>query len=374
MAYNSEKYESDYNLISPYFDRKRYVDMYGVIDPDVAVDPVAHYLNFGANKGYEPSEFFDGSFYVNKYKDIAENNLNPFVHYIRYGYDEGRKPKSDEFAKSRICEEDIESEELNFSKWRIPCIITDEVIASFSSIQEAIASVHDTKASATILDRESSDWLIVFAGKNESFYHLNKMKPFCGNILFFRDVSSTYYSENPCLPAIDKFSSYIDYLTGPRVGRTIMIGQSFGGHSALYQSVYIKNSLTFAFSVQAHNRDLYPHNVYFSNGIKKLNPISCAPDVVSHIRNSPDAPRYVIVGMSESSHEDEYYWGDSVAAGLLAGTGKCSVIVVHRKEHPTIQYLDTHKFFNIVMENYPDFEVDPPKAARLLCDNQIYYS
>lgn len=372
MAYNSEKYESDYNLISPYFDRKRYVDMYGVIDPDVAADPVAHYLNFGASKGYEPSEFFDGKFYLEMYEDIAKNNLNPFVHYLRHGHEEGRRHKPDEFVKLRVSD-NLDSESLKYNKWRIPCIVTDEVLESYASIKEAISAFHDTKASAAILDRGSDDWLIVFAGKNESFYHLNKMKPFWGNVLFLRDLSSTYYCENPFLPAVDKFSCYIDYLTGARTGRTIMIGQSFGGHSALYQSAYIKNSLTFAFSVQSHNRDLYPHNVYFSSGIKKLNPISCAPDVVSHIRNAPDAPRYVIVGMSESSHEDEYYWGDAIAAGLLAGTGKCSVVVVDRKEHPTIQYLDAVKFFGLIRENYDQFVGDPRSGAMALCSNNIYY-
>lgn len=373
MAYNLEKYESDYKLIAPFFDRERYIKMYAARDPEVAKDPIAHYLNDGGIDGYEPCEFFDGQFYLDSYQDIVDNNLNPFVHYLRHGHDEGRKHKPDEFAKQRASIDDLESSDLNYIKWRIPCIVTDDTIASYPSIQDAISAVHETKASAAILDRGSDDWLIVFAGKNESFYHLNKMKPFWGNILFLRDLSSTYYCENPCLPAVDKFSCYIDYLTGPRNGRTIMVGQSFGGHSALYQSSYIKNSLTFAFSVQAHNRDLYPHNVYFSSGIKKLNPISCAPDVVSHIRNAPDAPRYVIVGMSESSHEDEYYWGDAIAAGLLAGTGKCSVVVVDRKEHPTIQYLDAVKFFELIRANYDLFIKDPKAGAMTLCSNHIYY-
>lgn len=374
MPNENEKYNFEHSLLSPYFDGHRYIATYGEseqIDPD---DPLEHYLKTGARKGYRPSEFFDGSFYLENNADIAQAGLNPLVHYLRFGFDEGRTPRSEQSVLDRIPSVDISDPALNYKKWRLPCIIKNEEITSAESIQQITEKINATQATVAILDRKSDDWLIVFSGRNEHFYYLNKMQSFWGNILFLRDTAVTYYSQNPNYPRVDLLSKYIDYLTGPRAGRTIVIGQSSGGHAAVYQSSYIKNCVTFGFSPQAYHPDLYTHNIYFEGSIKKVNPAAYAPDLVAHLRNAPDAPRYVLVGKSESSHEDSYYWGDAVSAGVLAGTGKCSVIVVNRKEHPTLQYLDTRKLFDLLYEKYDVFFNDRRAASELFCVANLYYS
>ncbi len=60
---------------------------------DVALsgmDPIIHYVKFGANEGRRPNEWFDTKKYIDKYKDVKESRMNPFYHYIIYGSNEGR--------------------------------------------------------------------------------------------------------------------------------------------------------------------------------------------------------------------------------------------------------------------------------------------
>jgi glycosyltransferase involved in cell wall biosynthesis len=52
-------------------------------------DAILHYLRLGWRKGFDPSRFFDTSFYCN-YKDIAESGAIPLIHYIEFGIKENR--------------------------------------------------------------------------------------------------------------------------------------------------------------------------------------------------------------------------------------------------------------------------------------------
>lgn len=72
------------------FDVKYYFFTY----PDVRqldVNPIMHYIKYGANEGRNPNKEFDTSFYLTNYSDVKESNINPLVHYILYGKEEGRK-------------------------------------------------------------------------------------------------------------------------------------------------------------------------------------------------------------------------------------------------------------------------------------------
>lgn len=364
---------NQYCLLSPYFDGSYYINRYIKTDQINPDDPLEHYINIGSKKGYSPNKFFDGKYYLEQNKDIAEAGLNSLAHYLEYGYEEGRAPRSDASVLKGNPDLDILDSALNFKRWRLPCIIDGQKISENASVSDLADMVNATQATATILYRDSDDWLIAFSGRNEHFFYLNKMQHFWGNVLFLRDTSSTYYSQNPDLPAVESLSMYIDYLTGPRIGRTILLGQSSGGHAALYQSSFVRNSITLSFSPQTYHPDLYPNNIYFEKSINKMIPAECAADLIKHLKESPDASRYVISGKSESSHEDSYYWGDAVSAGLIASTGKCSVIIVNRKEHPTIQYLDTAKMFALLHDNYDVFINNSRKASQLFCAAELYY-
>jgi hypothetical protein len=73
------------------FDRAWYLARY----PDVrsaGVDPVRHYLDWGAAEGRNPSPSFDTEWYASGNPDVRRAGLNPLVHYLRYGQREGRAP------------------------------------------------------------------------------------------------------------------------------------------------------------------------------------------------------------------------------------------------------------------------------------------
>ncbi len=76
---------------SDIFDETWYLAEY----PDVAeagIDPVQHYLRYGASEGRNPSPEFDTTFYLTTNPDIAQAEINPLIHYLRYGKEEGRLP------------------------------------------------------------------------------------------------------------------------------------------------------------------------------------------------------------------------------------------------------------------------------------------
>lgn len=71
------------------FDREWYLKQY----PDVAdlnMNPVEHYLRYGAPEGRDPNPDFSTWGYVETYPDVAAHGMNPFMHYVKYGRAEGR--------------------------------------------------------------------------------------------------------------------------------------------------------------------------------------------------------------------------------------------------------------------------------------------
>jgi glycosyltransferase involved in cell wall biosynthesis len=73
------------------FDAAWYLETY----PDVAarqVDPLRHYVRYGAREGRDPNRLFSSSWYLAGNPDVTESGLNPLVHFILHGAKEGRSP------------------------------------------------------------------------------------------------------------------------------------------------------------------------------------------------------------------------------------------------------------------------------------------
>jgi glycosyltransferase involved in cell wall biosynthesis/GT2 family glycosyltransferase len=71
------------------FDRAWYLEK----NPDVAaagVDPIRHYVAFGAREGRDPSSAFDGRQYLEQNPDVGLSGIDPLSHFIRFGAAEGR--------------------------------------------------------------------------------------------------------------------------------------------------------------------------------------------------------------------------------------------------------------------------------------------
>lgn len=81
---------SQENTFPIYFDGEWYL----LVNPDVAeagIDPLVHFMNFGAHEKRNPNPDFDTETYLRLNSDIASFPLGPFLHYVFYGYHEGRK-------------------------------------------------------------------------------------------------------------------------------------------------------------------------------------------------------------------------------------------------------------------------------------------
>jgi hypothetical protein len=71
------------------FDREWYLMRY----PDVRsrdMDPIKHYLEYGAREGRDPGPAFSTNGYISRNPDVTVADINPLVHYLKYGRREGR--------------------------------------------------------------------------------------------------------------------------------------------------------------------------------------------------------------------------------------------------------------------------------------------
>src|SRR5262249_32922549 len=56
------------------------------------VNPLVHYLQFGAAEGRDPNSQFSTLWYLSRYPDVTAAGVNPLVHYLQFGTAEGRDP------------------------------------------------------------------------------------------------------------------------------------------------------------------------------------------------------------------------------------------------------------------------------------------
>lgn len=71
------------------FDRSWYLSVY----PDVAasgLDPLDHYLRYGASLRRNPGPMFDANRYLALNQDVVDSGFNPLLHYLLHGRQEGR--------------------------------------------------------------------------------------------------------------------------------------------------------------------------------------------------------------------------------------------------------------------------------------------
>ena len=72
-----------------FFDSSYYLHNY----PDVAqsgINPALHYYFHGWKEGRDPSQHFSTTFYLLQYPDVCISGLNPLIHYETFGKKESR--------------------------------------------------------------------------------------------------------------------------------------------------------------------------------------------------------------------------------------------------------------------------------------------
>ena len=69
------------------FDGSWYLDTYRDVSVS-GLDPLAHYIMYGAIELRKPAAFFDPHFYLQFYSDVSNAGLDPFLHYCEHGRSE----------------------------------------------------------------------------------------------------------------------------------------------------------------------------------------------------------------------------------------------------------------------------------------------
>jgi GT2 family glycosyltransferase len=72
------------------FDRDWYLQSYADVRY-AGIDPILHYLRYGADEGRDPSPYFKTDRYLWQNPDVRAAGGNPLVHYLKYGSAEGRQ-------------------------------------------------------------------------------------------------------------------------------------------------------------------------------------------------------------------------------------------------------------------------------------------
>jgi len=84
---------------SEFFDRSWYLSTY----PEVALagwDPAEHYFLYGAMERRNPSPHFNSPWYTDRYVDVEAAGVNPLLHYLHHGKGEGRRIRKVELDAS----------------------------------------------------------------------------------------------------------------------------------------------------------------------------------------------------------------------------------------------------------------------------------
>lgn len=148
---------------SALFDADWYLKEY----PDVktnGMDPLVHFIRFGAKEKRNPSADFDSRWYLENYPDVAKSGINPLAHYILYGREELRLPKPPLQLKAPddFCEE-------------ISIVIT--VFNALPDVKKCLNSVKNRrdgfKVDVIIVndgsDQQTSTWLRSFCESHANF-------------------------------------------------------------------------------------------------------------------------------------------------------------------------------------------------------------
>ena len=98
-------YDTQALAIQHYFDEDFYKENF---DPDepLLYDPLVHYLKVGWRDAKNPNDWFDVTYYVGRYSDVAAANVEPLYHFLRWGALEGRSPNPENEFPDSILRQD----------------------------------------------------------------------------------------------------------------------------------------------------------------------------------------------------------------------------------------------------------------------------
>ncbi|MEN6441646.1 MAG: glycosyltransferase [Syntrophobacter sp.] len=128
------------------------------------MNPIIHYLAFGAARGLDPSPRFSSSRYIINNPDVAKSCINPLVHYIRFGKREGRTAYPHRIALWTDLLESLNPGQMSFP--RLPQAV-DVIIPVFNGMVHLPALLESVFENTTtphrfiIVDDASTDATVV---------------------------------------------------------------------------------------------------------------------------------------------------------------------------------------------------------------------
>ena len=76
----------DSGLVDERWYKETYLDV-----ANGGLDPVSHYVDYGAAEGRDPNSHFSTRWYLSNHPDVREMGINPLLHYLTHGAREGRR-------------------------------------------------------------------------------------------------------------------------------------------------------------------------------------------------------------------------------------------------------------------------------------------
>ena len=136
------------------------------------IDPLWHYLDYGARDGLDPSPRFDSSHYVHAHHDVRNSGLNPLFHYLEYGIQERRSPlRSATGTRDVLLPETAELESFTSPKTSSPRVT---LVADSRSEPESSRSLAEIVQAAHKFAQKNSRTLRVIAwpGSGGPHHHI----------------------------------------------------------------------------------------------------------------------------------------------------------------------------------------------------------
>jgi glycosyltransferase involved in cell wall biosynthesis/SAM-dependent methyltransferase len=164
---------SDYRVVasSPLFDR----DWYLKRNPDVAaalLDPVLHYLRYGADEGRQPSPLFNSEEYVLANPDVAAAHMNPLLHFLKYGVHEGRAlERGTPVARSALSTEAVLSGPKQDADPSFDAVFLKPFYAAAGRSEEPISVWRDLSAAGAVPATRQAAEAVAAAVRQSQFFN-----------------------------------------------------------------------------------------------------------------------------------------------------------------------------------------------------------
>lgn len=153
-------------------------------NPDVqlaGIDPIVHYVDYGATEGKNPNKGFHTTKYRNTYREVKATQINPFYHYLRFGRTLKYSPYPSRYRRDEEKTTDLEAvEPISREK------SNSEITPSVRSIAFYLPQFHEIKENNEWWGKGYTEWthvksgLPMYAGQHQprvphsdiGYYHL----------------------------------------------------------------------------------------------------------------------------------------------------------------------------------------------------------